>query len=101
MNKISFLDELVRLGGATRMLKQAYGGSEGTGETSTVDIPHGMVGSDPTPESIRVAPDEAATRLPETAKLPSNIRPGRLGGISQAKDPIDRFKFNRAYRDRR
>lgn len=97
MNKISFLHELVSLGGATRLIKKAYGG----GATSTVDIPHGMVGSDSTPESIPVAPAEASTRLPRTAKQPSQVKPGTLGDVTQAKEPVDRFKFNRADRDRR
>jgi len=101
MNKISFLHELVKLGAATRMIKLAYGGETDAGTVNTVDIPHGMVGSDPVPESIRVSPDDASTRLPDSSKTPSAIQAGRLGSVTQANEPIDRFKNNRAHRDRR
>lgn len=101
MNRISFLDELVKIGSATDMIKAAYGGGSDAGTVNTVDIPHGMVGSDPVPESTRLSPDDASSRLPNSSKVPSAIRPGRLGGVTQAKDPVDRFRFNRVYRDRR
>jgi hypothetical protein len=96
MNKLSFLDELMKLGGAMCLVKRAE-----MGDVNTVDIPHGMMGSDPMPAGDRLVPDDAATRLPATAHLPSRIQGGSLGGVTQAKDPIDREKYNRAYRDRR
>lgn len=101
MNLISFADELVKVGALRPLLeKHAYGG-DAAHDTTTVDIPHSMMGSGAVPESIRVAPDEAATRLPRTAHRPSIVQSGHIGEVAQAKDPIDRFKYNRAYRDRR
>ena len=94
MNKVSFLDELVSLGGVTHMLKR----SDDAGASG--DAHPGLVGSGATPDSILVRPDEAGTRLPRTGHLPSSMVPGRLGGITQAKDPVDRLRFNRAYRER-
>lgn len=94
MNKISFLDELLKLGGATRVVKVAYQGAADSSEA-----PQGMTGSGSVPESIRVAPHEASTRLPKTSHLPSQIKPGALGGVTQAKDPISKHRFNRAWRD--
>lgn len=104
MNMLSFADELVRVSALRPLIeKHAYaGGAEGIAhDTTSVDIPHSMAGSEAVPESIQVAPDEAATRLPETAHLPSIVQSGHIGGVAQAKDPIDRFRYNRAYQDRR
>ena len=94
MNLVSFLDELIKLGGAACLTKRAD-------EVSTVDVPHGMTDGNPPPDSIKVHPHEASTRLPLTGKTPSIVQSGHLGGQTQAKDPIDRYKYNRGYRDRR
>ncbi|MBW2691025.1 MAG: hypothetical protein JRE57_00145 [Deltaproteobacteria bacterium] len=93
MNLISFLDELIKIGGVAGVVKQAD-------DVSTVDIPHGMIDEDPPPDSIKVYPHEASSRLPLTAKTPSAVQTGHLGDMTQAKDPIDRNKHNRGYRDR-
>ena len=85
MNRASFLDELLKL----------------ASDVNTIDIPQGMMSSDPVPESLPVRPADASTRRPETAHLPSVVGQGEIGGVTQAKDPIDRFKYNRLYRDRR
>lgn len=97
----SFLDELVKVGSFGALAKLAYGGGDTSGDVNTVDIPHGMVGSEPMPEVDRVAPHQASTRLPDTGYLPSAVKPGVLGNVTPPKDPIDREKYNRAYRDRR
>ncbi|MFQ5352742.1 MAG: hypothetical protein ACE5D3_06685 [Candidatus Binatia bacterium] len=94
MNLISFLDELVKLGGVRCVIKRAS-------DVNTVDIPSGMVDDSPVPFHIDVWPHEAATRLPKTGKHLSSVPTGELGGVTQAKDPIDRDKYNRAYKDRR
>lgn len=94
MNKISFLDELVKLGCGKRLLKLAEG-------SESSEIPVGMASSDPVPESIEVRPTDATSRVPLTAHLPTPIRPGALGGVTQAKTPIGRHRFNRAWRDER
>lgn len=96
----SFLDELLKLGAARSLVKSAYGGGDSSGDINTVDIPHGMIGSEPMPEVDRVAPDEAGTRLQASA-VPSQIKPGILGKVSPSRQPIDRERYNRAYRDRR
>lgn len=93
MNKVSFLDELVKLGCCKQLLKRA---SDGGSESS--EIPQGMASGDPVPDSIDVHPTEAQTRVPLTAHLPSPIHPGSLGGVTQAKHPIDRKRFNRSWR---
>jgi hypothetical protein len=87
MNKISFLDELVKLGCCKHLLKRAESSS----------IPVGMASSEPAPESIDTHPSEANTRIPLTAHLRSPIRPGAIGRVTQAKDPIGKHRFNRPY----
>jgi hypothetical protein len=94
MNKVSFLDELVKTGCCRHLLKRA---NEGGSESS--EIPQGMASGDPVPDSLDVHPTEAKTRLPLTAHLPSPIHPGIQGGVTQAKNPIDRFRFNRSWKD--
>jgi len=93
MNTLSFLDELVKIGAARCLLKSA--------EINTVDIPQGMMGDGVVPPSITVAPSDASTRLPRTGLKPATFPSGHLGRSTEPKDPIDRFKYNRAYRDRR
>lgn len=85
MNRASFLDELLKI----------------ADETNLTEIPHGLIGSEPAPPSEPHRPAEAASRVPLTATLPSVVGKGELGGVTQAKDPIDRFKYNRVYRERR
>jgi hypothetical protein len=105
MNLVSFVDELVKLGAGRQLLKRAYGGpndGDGAGnDANTVDVPHGMMGADSPPPSDRVSPSEASTRLPLTYHLPSTVQSGNQGDITEPKDPIDKHKYNRAYRDRR
>ena len=101
MNLISFVDELVKLGAGHQLVKRAYDGLEGTGDVHMIDVPQGLMDSEGPPAAIRVAPDEAATRLPGTSHLPSHVPEGTLGGVTTAKDPIDREKYNRAYKDSR
>ena len=95
MNLLSFVDELIKVS-ATRpaLKKQAFG--EGH-DVNTIDIPSGMASADPSPPTLDPKPDDVGTRLRETAHLPSNVPEGDLGGVTSAKDPIDREKFNRVY----
>lgn len=99
MNKISFLDELIKLGGVTGMYKRAFDG-ETLGDISA-DIPSGMMGTEPVPGSIRTIPDEAGTRLPNANHSGNSVSSGRLGPVTQARNPIDRERFNKIYRERR
>ena len=88
MNLVSFVDELVTLGGVRCMWKRAADISEGV-------APEGLMRSDAPPPSIRTVPDETATRLPESAGVASQIQAGALGRSSGSKYPIDRERFNR------
>lgn len=99
MNMLSFVDELMKIG-AMHPIIEKHAFAEGH-DTTTVDVPHSMMGAGPVPPSINTRPDEAGTRLPRTGRLMPQVRAGELGGVAQAKDPIDRHKYNRAYRDRR
>lgn len=89
----SFLDELLKVGAARCLLKSAD-------DINTVDIPHGMIGSAASPESDRVVPDEAATRMQGSHASPV-VEVGRLGSTTPSRNPIDRERYNRLYRDRR
>ncbi len=93
MNLVSFVDELVKVGGLTCLYKRAD-----DAEVNTVDIPHGMMSHETMPERIIVNPAEVATRLPNLARSGTAIPSGTLGGVTQSKWPIDREKFNRLYR---
>jgi hypothetical protein len=97
MNLISFVDELVKLGAVRPLIRKLAA----DGDSEAVDIPQGMMSSEPVPDSDRVHPAEAATRLPATAHLEPEIETGHLGKVTEPKHPIDRDKYNRAYRDRR
>lgn len=93
MNRASFMDELLKIASLP---------IEKRGEAETAGtVPEGLMSSDPVPDHIRVAPDEVETRLPKTHHLPSVINAGSLGEVTMAKDPIDQYKYNRVYRDRR
>ena len=92
MNLGSFVDELMKVGAMDPIKKHA---------STTVDVPSSMMDNGLVPESIDVRPDEAGSRLPRTGHLPPQVDGGNLGQVAQAKDPIDRQKYNRAYRDRR
>lgn len=48
------------------------------------------------PTPIEVRPDDASTRSP-AGQPPSLIRPGSIGAVTPAVDPIDREKFNRVW----
>jgi len=92
MNLVSFVDELVKLSALNPLVKHA---EDGGGSASA---PGGMVGSGGTPDSIDVFPGRASTRIPLTHDATTTVRPGQLGSITGAKEPIDREKFNRWYR---
>ena len=94
MNLHSFVDEVIKLGGVTVMVKRSASGS-------TEDIPAGLGGSGSVPESITTTPDEAATRLPATGHLPAAVEPGTLGKMTNSRAPIDRPRFNRPLGDSR
>ncbi len=93
MNLISFVDELVKVGGVRCLAKRAMDIDGG-------DIPAGMMDPAPSPPSMRVVPDEVATRV-ANAGLASNVPEGMLGSSSGTKRPIDRERFNRPYVERR
>jgi hypothetical protein len=94
MNLVSFLDELVKLGGAHCVVKRAN-------LATSNDIPQGMVDDSPVPEHIEVRPADATTRLPLTGGQLSQVQVGALGDVTEAREPIDRDKFNRTYKERR
>lgn len=93
MNLISFVDELVKLGGVKTLIKRGS-------DVSSSEIPAGMMSSAAPPPSIRVAPDEAGTRL-ESTHLPTTVEVGQLGPLGDNRRPIDRERFNRPYAERR
>lgn len=93
MNLISFVDELVKLGGVRVIVKRAA-------DISSSEVPAGMMDPGQPPPSIRVAPDEAATRLLNT-ELPDAIQPGKLGPLASTINPIDRERFNHLYQEHR
>lgn len=102
MNLLSFLDELVKVGSFEKIIrKHAAGGDGDQGNVNTVDVPEGMMDTGASPPAININPAEANTRIPLTASRKPLVESGHLGGVSQAKDPIDQLKYNRAYRDRR
>lgn len=70
MNIESFIDEIIKL--------------------SSSDIPGGMVGGDqdsPPDPVDELKPNDAKTRLKNGP--PPRMTPGRLGGVTMAKNPID------------
>ena len=91
MNKISFLDELMKLGGVRVIVK--------TADDMCSQPPAGMMSGESAPPADVQHPAEVETRLPISSRTPGAIQPGDLGDITSAKDPIDRHKFNRAYRE--
>lgn len=93
MNKLSFLDELLRCTSFAPIVKQAYADYE----ANTIDAPAGMMDSTQSPPQIATVPDEASSRLQDTAHLPAAIKPGQLGAVTDAKAPIDQERFNRPY----
>jgi len=93
MNKLAFLEELLAVCSFAPLIKRAN--TENVSNAS--DIPTGMMDQGPTPPYDRVKPDEAATRLPATASVAPTIIPGQLGAVTEARWPIDRKRFNRAY----
>lgn len=96
MKLIAFVDELVKVGAMKCLYKRADDGS-----INAAEAPHGLMSSDPSPPSLRLHPAEAATRLPRTVEGPNAVTPGLLGPVAGTRSPIDREKFNRAYKDRR
>ena len=97
MDLVSFVDELVKIGAMDCLRKRA----DDAGSTHTIDAPAGLMDTGPIPPQVFVAPYQAATRLPQTAHLAPTVEAGQLGGVTYPRDPVDREKFNRAYRDRR
>jgi len=91
MNKLSFLDELMKLGGARAVIKTAN-------ETAS-QAPSGMGSDGSAPKADIVRPNEVATRLRTAAKSKGAITAGGLGGVTQSPEPIDGERFNRGYRE--
>lgn len=91
MNKISFLDELMSLGGVRSVVK--------TADDMISQPPVGMMSGEDGPPADIQYPAEVNSRLPTSARMPGAIQSGGLGNVSSAKDPIDRHKFNRAFRE--
>ena len=94
MNMSSFLDELVKVGAGRILVKRS------SDSVNTTDIPSGMMGDGYVPPAMDVMPQYAETRLPNTAQRPSQVPMGTLGGVTEAKNPIDRYKYNRVYQER-
>jgi len=94
MMLLSFVDELVKLGAGRQLVKT---GEVTQGDLNTIDIPSGMMDSESPPVAELIVPDEAATRLPRTGHLAPQVVAGELGDVTDAKDPIDRERFNRLY----
>ena len=90
MNRISFLDELMKLGGVRSIIKE--------GGTIMSEPPGGMMSQDAVPPAEPHRPSEASSRLPAVAGHGGNIEAGKLGVVTSAKNPIDQHKFNRAFR---
>jgi hypothetical protein len=90
MNKISFLDELMSLGGVRSVVK--------TADDMVSQPPVGMMSGEAAPPADIQHPAEVATRLPTSTRSAGVVQGGELGDVTSAKDPIDRHKFNRAYR---
>lgn len=96
MNLLSFVDELVKVGGVRCMYKRGA-------DISSSEPPSGFMMGGAVPPSKRVAPDEAATRVETTGAAPV-VSPGMtasFGNVSAAKKPIDRDRFNRPITERR
>lgn len=100
MNLISFVDELVKIS-ALRVLTKRAAEMDSTSNVNSVEPPAAIMGGGAVPDSLRVVPERASTRLPETIDIPSQIVAGALGGVTGSRAPIDRDKFNRWYRDKR
>ncbi len=49
------------------------------------------------PTALDVDPADASTRSTDGGKMPSQIVPGALGGVTPSADPIDRERFNRIW----
>ena len=92
MNKLSFLDELLKIGAMKPINKMA---------SLLGEPPAGMMDPEPAPEAIEVEPASAITRLPETAALPSQNTPGTLGKVTAPQEPIDELLQNRAWEEAR
>lgn len=90
MNRISFLDELIKLGGARCIIKHS--------NELMSDPPGGMMETSSVAAAEPHRPSEASSRLPDVAGHGGKIVPGSLGNITEAKDPIDEHRFNQAFR---
>jgi len=100
MNLVSFVDELVKIGGMRVLMKRA-GEIDSTSNVNSVEPPMAIMGGGPVPSSLRVVPERAATRLPHSEEFDSQIEAGSLGDVTGSREPIDQDKFNRWYRDKR
>ena len=94
MNLVSFVDELVKLGGVRVLSKRAME-VDTSSNMNTSDPPAGMMGSGAVPASFRLVPDKADSRVGVVSSAPSQIVAGQLGQITSAKEPIDKNKYNR------
>ena len=100
MNLVSFVDELVKIGAVRGLIKRS-GEIDATSNVNSVEPPAAIMGGGAVPPSLRIVPERAATRLPNSEDVPSLIIAGALGGVTGAKAPIDQDKYNRWYRDKR
>ena len=101
MNLVSFVDELVKISAMRVLTKHATGEIDSTSNVNSNEPPAAIMGSGRVPDSFRIIPERVSTRLPNTFDSPSQIVAGALGNVTSSKDPIDRDKFNRWYRDKR
>lgn len=80
MNKVSFLDELVKMGGVTGALKVAQGFS---------DPPAGMIPDDgPVPDEKVHRPEDPSTRVSNRGAVPSRVPSGHLGSITSVGESV-------------
>lgn len=94
MNEVSFLDELVKMGGVTSaFVKLAV--------TADSDPPDGMIDDPgPVPDADPHEPDDASTRLPLSKKHPSQVESGYLGGVTHPEKHVAEQGKLDWYRDR-
>jgi hypothetical protein len=101
----SFLDELVKIGAPTGILPRSSTLSalvqKALHKSMTVKKAgledYAMTSGGAAPEAMRVHPAEATSRLPLTGGRSGIVHPGLYGNITNAKEPIDAQKFNRAH----
>jgi hypothetical protein len=101
----SFLDELVKIGAPVNIIprrstlsalvQNALHKSMTVKKAGLED--YAMTAGGAAPPAERVHPAEATSRLPLSGGRTGIVHPGLYGNITNAKEPIDAQKFNRAY----